>query len=359
LILIKNKMNFTKLFFASSIFILIFLIVLSFIIGPMNISLKQIVHILVNKIFFNLNDNSIIYNQIHETVIFNIRLPRIFLALFVGIALGTSGAVLQGLFRNFLVDPGFIGVSSGGAVGAMVAIIFVNIISYYIPFLSIVYILPLFAMVGSFFATVLIYKISKIDNHTNIMVMLLSGIAVNALAGSIIGLFVSMSSDAELRSFTFWTLGGLDNADWNVVFITAIFVIFPLIIIYSMKKQLDIFMLGDAEAVHLGIDIEKLKKKIILFSSIIVGISVSFCGMIGFVGLVTPHLVRLFIGPKHSNLLPGSALLGAILLIGSDLISKTIIAPAQLPIGVVTSAIGAPFFVWLIISQKRRFSYSE
>ncbi len=352
-------MNFTKLFFASSIFILIFLIVLSFIIGPMNISLKQIVHILVNKIFFNLNDNSIIYNQIHETVIFNIRLPRIFLALFVGIALGTSGAVLQGLFRNFLVDPGFIGVSSGGAVGAMVAIIFVNIISYYIPFLSIVYILPLFAMVGSFFATVLIYKISKIDNHTNIMVMLLSGIAVNALAGSIIGLFVSMSSDAELRSFTFWTLGGLDNADWNVVFITAIFVIFPLIIIYSMKKQLDIFMLGDAEAVHLGIDIEKLKKKIILFSSIIVGISVSFCGMIGFVGLVTPHLVRLFIGPKHSNLLPGSALLGAILLIGSDLISKTIIAPAQLPIGVVTSAIGAPFFVWLIISQKRRFSYSE
>ena len=352
-------MNVTKVFFISSIFILIFLILLSFIIGPVNISLKQIFHILINKIFFNFNDNPIIYNQIHETVIFNIRLPRIFLALFVGMALGTSGAILQGLFRNFLVDPGFIGVSSGAAVGAMIAIIFVNIISYYIPFFSIVYILPLLAMIGSFITTVLIYKISKIDNRTNIMVMLLSGIAVNALSGSIIGLFVSMSSDAELRSFTFWTLGGLDNADWDVVFITAIFVICPLIIVYSMKKQLDIFMLGDAEATHLGVDIEKLKKKIILFSSIMVGISVSFCGMIGFIGLVTPHLVRLFIGPKHSNLLPGSALLGAILLLMSDLISKTIIAPAQLPIGVVTSAIGAPFFVWLIISQKRRFSYSE
>ena len=357
--MIKNKLYTKKVFFILSIIILCFLILLSFIIGPVTISLKQIFQILLDKMIFNFNESSIIYNQVHETVIFNIRLPRIFLALLVGMGLGTSGAILQGLFRNFLVDPGFIGVSSGAAVGAMISIMFLNIISYYIPFLSIVYILPLLAMVGSFFATVLIYKISKIDNRTNIMVMLLSGIAINALAGSIIGLFVSMSSDAELRSFTFWTLGGLDNADWDIVFITSIFVVLPLIAVYFMKKQLDIFMLGDAEANHLGVDIEMLKKKIILFSSIIVGISVSFCGMIGFIGLVTPHLVRLFIGPKHSSLLPGSALLGAILLLASDLISKTIIAPAQLPIGVVTSAIGAPFFIWLIISQKRRFSYAE
>tara|TARA_B100000965_G_scaffold20580_1_gene15504 strand:- start:2422 stop:3495 length:1074 start_codon:yes stop_codon:yes gene_type:complete len=357
--LIKNKLYTKNAFFILSIITLCFLILLSFIIGPVTISLKQIFQILLDKMILNSNESSIVYNQIHETVIFNIRLPRIFLALLVGMGLGTSGAILQGLFRNFLVDPGFIGVSSGAAVGAMISIMFLNIISYYIPFLSIIYILPLLAMVGSFFATVLIYKISKIDNRTNIMVMLLSGIAINALAGSIIGLFVSMSSDAELRSFTFWTLGGLDNADWDIVFITSIFIILPLIAVYFMKKQLDIFMLGDAEANHLGIDIEMLKKKIILFSSIIVGISVSFCGMIGFIGLVTPHLVRLFIGPKHSTLLPGSALLGAILLLTSDLISKTIIAPAQLPIGVVTSAIGAPFFIWLIISQKRRFSYAE
>ena len=357
--MIKNKLYKKKIFFILSIIILCFLILLSFIIGPVTISLKQIFQILLDKIIFNFNESSIIYNQVHETVIFNIRLPRIFLALLVGMGLGTSGAILQGLFRNFLVDPGFIGVSSGAAVGAMISIMFLNIISYYIPFLSIVYILPLLAMIGSFFATVLIYKISKIDNRTNIMVMLLSGIAINALAGSIIGLFVSMSSDAELRSFTFWTLGGLDNADWDIVFITSIFVVLPLIAVYFMKKQLDIFMLGDAEANHLGVDIEMLKKKIILFSSIIVGISVSFCGMIGFIGLVTPHLVRLFIGPNHKLLIPGSALLGAVILSLSDLIAKSIIAPAQLPIGVITSAIGAPFFIWLILNQKKRFSYAE
>ena len=223
--MIKNKLYTKNAFFILSIITLCFLILLSFIIGPVTISLKQIFQILLDKMILNSNESSIVYNQIHETVIFNIRLPRIFLALLVGMGLGTSGAILQGLFRNFLVDPGFIGVSSGAAVGAMISIMFLNIISYYIPFLSIIYILPLLAMVGSFFATVLIYKISKIDNRTNIMVMLLSGIAINALAGSIIGLFVSMSSDAELRSFTFWTLGGLDNADWDIVFITFIFIL--------------------------------------------------------------------------------------------------------------------------------------
>ena len=335
------------------------LILLSIIVGPVQITIKQIYYIFLNTIGISSNDLNNIYNQIHKTVLVDIRLPRIILAIVVGMGLATSGAILQGLFRNPLVDPGFIGVSSGAAVGAMIAIMFTNIISLYIPNFSIIYILPILAMLGSLFTTILIYKISKVENRTNIMAMLLSGIAVNALAGSLIGLFVSMSTDAQLRSFTFWTLGGLDNADWEVSLITVIFIIIPLFVVYYMKKQLDIFMLGDAEAIHLGLNIEYLKKKIILLSSIMVGISVSFCGMIGFVGLVTPHLVRLFIGPSHRNLIPGSAILGAILLILSDLLAKTIIAPAQLPIGVVTSAIGAPFFVWLIVSQKRRFSYSE
>ena len=191
------------------------------------------------------------------------------------------------------------------------------------------------------------------------MVMLLSGIAVNALSGSLIGLFISLSNDVQLRTFTFWTLGGFDNANWNVVLLSAIFILIPVSFAYSMKNKMDIFMLGDAEAQHLGVDVELLKKRNILIASVMVGVSVAFCGMIGFVGLVTPHLVRLIIGPNHKYLIPGSALLGAILLSVSDLISKTIIAPAQLPVGVVTSAIGAPFFVWLIISQKNRFGYAE
>ena len=327
------------------------------IIGPVKISINQIIDI----IFSNLNIATInsAYTQIHETVFLNIRLPRAFLAVLVGMGLGTSGAILQGLFRNPLIDPGFIGVSSGAAVGAMIAIMFSGFISTFVNSLLIKFLLPILAMTGSFITTILIYKMSKVSNRTNIMAMLLSGIAINALSGSIIGLFVSMSTDAELRTFTFWTLGGLDNADWNIISLTILFILIPFLIVYGMKKQMDIFMLGDSEAHHLGLNIERLKKKIILISSIMVGISVSFCGMIGFVGLVTPHLVRLFIGPNHKYLIPGSAILGAILLLLSDLISKTIIAPAQLPIGVVTSAIGAPFFVWLILSQKRRFSYSE
>ena len=189
--------------------------------------------------------------------------------------------------------------------------------------------------------------------------MLLSGIAINALAGSIIGLLVTFASDSELRDFTFWSLGGLYRANWMVVGISAFFIISSFLIIYKTRKQLDVFMLGDAEAVHLGVNVESLKKRIILIASIMVGMSVCFCGMIGFIGLVTPHLVRLFIGPKHKYLIPGSALLGAILIISSDLVSKIIIAPAELPVGIITSAIGAPFFIWLIFSQKRRIGYSE
>ena len=205
----------------------------------------------------------------------------------------------------------------------------------------------------------IVYSLSKVNGKTNVMAMLLSGVAINAIAGSIIGFFVSISSDLELRSFTFWTMGGLDNSDWFIVILVSFFTILPFLFIYKFRKEIDIFMLGDSEATNLGVNVEYLKRKIILISSTMVGISVAFCGMIGFVGLVTPHLIRLFIAPNHKYLIPGSALLGSLILVLSDFISKTIISPAQLPIGIVTSAIGAPFFVWLILSQKRRFSYSE
>ena len=326
--------------------------------GPVDISLNQILNISMYYLGLLAPDEKN-FNSIQEMVFLNIRLPRVLLTILVGMALGTSGAVLQGLFRNPLVDPGFIGVSSGAAVGAMIAILFSNVIALYIPHYFIRFLLPTLAILGSFLTTLIVYKMSKISNKTNIMVMLLSGIAVNALSGSLIGLFISLSNDVQLRTFTFWTLGGFDNANWNVVLLSAIFILIPVSFAYSMKNKMDIFMLGDAEAQHLGVDVELLKKRNILIASVMVGVSVAFCGMIGFVGLVTPHLVRLIIGPNHKYLIPGSAILGAILLGFSDLISKTIIAPAQMPVGVITSAIGAPFFAWLILSQKRRFSYSD
>ena len=349
----KVKIN---IFFMVMIIVLFFLLLLGVSYGPVNISIYDVLIIFLRQ--FNFLSNYEVL-EINEIVLLNIRLPRVILGVLVGLALGTSGAILQGLFRNPLVDPGFIGVSSGAAVGAMFAILFTQFLQLFFWSFLIPFILPIMAIIGSFITTILVYRMSKVESKTNIMTMLLSGIAVNAISGSVIGLFVSISSDVQLRSFTFWTLGGLDNADWLVVLLTSIFVFIPIFFVFKMRNEMDIFMLGDSEAAHLGLNVESLKKKIILITSIMVGISVSFCGMIGFVGLVTPHLVRLFIGPKHKFLIPGAALLGAIILSLSDLIAKSIIAPAQLPLGVITSAIGAPFFIWLIINQKKRFSYGE
>ena len=342
--------------------ILIFVIIFSIISltsGPIKISIKEIFYILFNQFSFLGNNENELYSNIQESVLINIRFPRVILAILVGAGLGTSGAILQGLFRNPLVDPGFIGVSSGAAVGAIISIMFGKLISNFLPHILQAFLLPILAIVGSFLTIMIVYSLSKVNGKTNVMAMLLSGVAINAIAGSVIGFFVSISSDLELRSFTFWTMGGLDNSDWFIVILVSFFTILPFLFIYKFRKEIDIFMLGDSEATNLGVNVEYLKRKIILISSTMVGISVAFCGMIGFVGLVTPHLVRLFIAPNHKYLIPGSALLGSLILVLSDFISKTIISPAQLPIGIVTSAIGAPFFVWLILSQKRRFSYSE
>tara|TARA_B100000700_G_scaffold103666_1_gene117046 strand:- start:5688 stop:6758 length:1071 start_codon:yes stop_codon:yes gene_type:complete len=353
-----NKKNTVHIFFLSLFVILVFLLILYVVIGPVQININQSTEIILSY-FKLISEENISFNQIQKMVLLDIRIPRLILAILVGAGLGMSGAILQGLFRNPLIDPGFIGVSSGAAVGALFAIMFSQFFYFYFDTNISNFLLPILAMSGSFITTFIIYRISKSAYKTNIMTMLLAGIAVNALSGSIIGLFINFTSDLELRSFTFWTLGGLDTADWQVVSIVALFILSSIIFIYSIRNKLDIFMLGDAQAHHLGVNVESLKKKIILFSAIIVGISVAFCGMIGFIGLVTPHLIRLFIGPKHKYLIPGSALLGSIILVISDLISKTIISPAQLPIGVITSLIGAPFFIFLILKQKNKIGYAE
>ena len=353
-----NKKNTIHIFFLSLFVILVFLLILYVVIGPVQININQSTEIILSY-FKLISEENISFKQIQKMVLLDIRIPRLILAILVGAGLGMSGAILQGLFRNPLIDPGFIGVSSGAAVGALFAIMFSQFFYFYFDTNISNFLLPILAMSGSFITTFIIYRISKSAYKTNIMTMLLAGIAVNALSGSIIGLFINFTSDLELRSFTFWTLGGLDTADWQVVSIVALFILSSIIFIYSIRNKLDIFMLGDAQAHHLGVNVESLKKKIILFSAIIVGISVAFCGMIGFIGLVTPHLIRLFIGPKHKYLIPGSALLGSIILVISDLISKTIISPAQLPIGVITSLIGAPFFIFLILKQKNKIGYAE
>ena len=352
-------MNNKKILLLITFITLIAFTIISLTSGPIKITIQELINILFKQFGVLKKTDDYLFTNIQESVLINIRFPRVVLAVLVGAGLGTSGAILQGLFRNPLVDPGFIGVSSGAAVGAIISIMFGGIISNFLPPFIIAFLLPILAISGSFLTIMLVYSMSKVNGKTNVMAMLLSGVAVNAIAGSIIGFFVSISSDLELRSFTFWTMGGLDNSDWFIVFLASLFTLIPFLFIYNSRKEIDIFMLGDSEANTLGINVEYLKRKIVFISSIMVGVSVAFCGMIGFVGLVTPHLVRLFVSPNHKYLIPGSAILGSLILVIADFISKTIISPAQLPIGIVTSAIGAPFFIWLIINQKRRFSYSD
>ena len=335
-------------------------------------SLSQMIEILRYKIgaYENLNDFSSINFEAANAfdaedklyhleslshILFNLRAPSIIMCILVGLGLGSSGAILQGLFRNPLVDPGFIGISSGAGVGAIIGIMFGHFFDLYFPQYFGPFLISLLAVTGGFITTIIVYKMSKVYNKTNIMVMLLSGIAINALAGSVIGFLISVSSDEQMRMFTFWGMGNLESKNWIQVFISCILILCSFFMVLKIKKQLDIFMLGDAEAYQLGLNVESLKKKIIVVASVMVGISVAFCGMIGFIGLVTPHLIRLLIGPKHSYLIPCSALLGAILILISELIAKKI----NIPIGVITSAIGAPFFIWLIFSQKGRIGYSE
>ena len=288
-------------------------------------------------------------------IVFDLRITSVIMCILVGIGLGTSGSILQGLFRNPLVDPGFIGVSSGAALGAILGIMFGNILELYLPNFLTPFLISILAIIGSFLTTVVVFSMSKVYSKTNIVVMLLAGIAINALVGSAIGVLISISSDEQLRTFTFWGMGNLESKNWTQVLISTFFILTSFALIIKSKRQLDIFMLGDSESYQLGLNVELLKKKVIVISSIMVGISVAFCGMIGFIGLVTPHLIRLIIGPKHNFLIPCSAIMGAILILISELISKKI----NIPIGVITSALGAPFFIWLIISQKGKIGYTE
>ncbi len=288
-----------------------------------------------------------------ERLVFNeIRSPRIVLAAFVGGSLALAGATLQGLFRNPLADPGLIGVSSGAALGAISMIVLgsaLNAPSWLDP-----YMLPLAAAGGGILITFFIYLFAQRFGQFNIVTILLLGIAVNAMAGVGIGIFQYISTDPELRTLTFWMMGSFGRATWETV-LPAIGIMAGAS--YFMIRQhhaLDRLQLGEAEAAHVGVDVPSLKRYSILMSAAAAGAGVAVAGTIGFVGLVVPHLVRLLAGAAHAFVLPAAVLLGSSLMVLADLISRTIVIPAELPVGLVTSAIGAPFFLWLITRATRR-----
>ena len=289
-------------------------------------------------------------DELGSTILYTIRMPRVMLAAFVGASLAISGACLQGLFRNPLADPGLIGVSAGAALGAAFAIVFSSrFIS--LDFLG-PYLIPFSAIIGSASVIIILFVITKGFGYDGVTYMLLAGIAVNAIAGVGIGVLTYISDDSELRSLTFWTMGSFGGVTWPLIMPAIVVILFSIVWIIGLSRKLDLIQLGDVEASRLGINIKKVRFGIIISSAVVVGISVALSGMIGFIGLVVPHLVRILGGVNHLYVLIGSALFGSILMVISDMMCRVIISPAELPVGLITSGLGSPFFLWLIFKMR-------
>ena len=284
-------------------------------------------------------------------VVLNIRLPRVLLGALVGAALAISGALMQGLFRNPLADPGLVGVSAGSGLAAAATIVLGDRLlaglTMKLPFAA----LPFGAFCGGLISTLTLYLIATRQGRTSVATMLLAGVALGALAGALTGVLAFISDDRQLRDLTFWSLGSLGGASWTKLVVIAPIVLPLLLAVPLLARGLNALMLGEAEAYHLGIPVQRIKALAILLVALAVGASVASAGVIGFVGIVVPHLIRLAIGPDHRLLLPLSALGGATLLVAADIAARMIVAPAELPIGIVTAALGAPFFLWLLLRR--------
>lgn len=290
-----------------------------------------------------------------EAVLWSIRLPRVLLAGVVGAGLAICGAVLQGLFRNPLADPQLIGVSAGAALAVALVIVFGAALNFSVlPDFVVVSMKSIAAFFGGLFTCLVIFKIAKVSGKVSVAHMLLAGIAVSAIAVSGIGFLSYLSDDQQLREITFWTLGSFGGATWTSV-ILALGVIVPCAFFLTHQGQaLNILQLGEEECRYLGVNSEILKNILVMLVALCIGVCVSVSGIIGFVGLIVPHLIRLSIGADHRVLLPLSAVFGAVLLILADTLARTLVAPAEMPVGILTALIGGPYFLWLLTRQYQR-----
>lgn len=281
-----------------------------------------------------------------------VRLPRTALGLLVGAGLAVSGAMMQGLFRNPLADPGIVGVTSGAGVAAVAAIVLGNTVLAPVAMLLGNQFLPLMAFFGGLFNTWMLYLIATRDGRTSTTALILSGIAIGALSAAVMGLMIVMADDRQLRDITFWSLGSLGGATFGRVLSILPFIAVVLAIMPFVARGLDALILGDAAAFHMGIPVQRLKTIVIVAVAAACGSTVAVAGSIGFVGIVVPHLLRLAMGPSHRFLLPGSALGGGALLLIADSVARTVAAPAELPIGVITALFGAPVFLFLLLGKN-------
>ncbi|WP_225796442.1 FecCD family ABC transporter permease [Streptomyces aculeolatus] len=285
--------------------------------------------------------------RVGESVLWNVRLPRVVLALLVGASLGCAGALMQGVFGNPLAEPGVIGISTGAAVGAVAAIalgidVFGN------------WTVSAFAFASGLATVLLVYALSRSGGRTEVVTLILTGIAVNAFAGALIGLFIFFADNAQVTQITFWQLGSLSQATWPKVLAVLPCAAAGLVIAPMYARKLDLLALGERPARHLGVDVERLRIALVLVVALLTAAAVAVAGVITFVGLLVPHLLRMAAGPGHRFLVPGSALGGALVLVVADLAARTVAEPAELPLGVLTALVGSPFFFWLLRRTRRR-----
>lgn len=277
-----------------------------------------------------------------------IRLPRVLLALLVGASLALAGCVMQGLFRNPLADPGLLGISSGAAL----AVAFWLVLPLSLPAIIMLYAPMLAAFLGSLAVMVVIFMLSRAGDAT-LSRLLLVGIAINALCGAAVGVLSWISNDAQLRQLSLWGMGSLGQAQWSTLLVAATLMLPSSIVVWRVSAQLNLLQLGDEEAHYLGVNVRALQRLLLLCSALLVASSVAVSGVIGFIGLVVPHLMRLWLGPDHRGLAPASLLAGAILLLIADTLARTLVSPAEMPVGLLTSLLGAPWFLWLIFRQEK------
>ncbi len=292
------------------------------------------------------------FTRQQEAVLLAIRLPRALAGILVGGALAASGAALQGLFRNPLADPALIGVSTGAALAAAAVIVLGGSLTAITAFLPLSLLLPLAAFGGGLVTTLIVYRIASRDGRTDVATMLLAGVAMNAITAAGIGLMVFISDDQQLRDLNYWMLGSLGGTTWDRLATGAPFILLGALALPLFARALNALLLGEREAGHLGFHVERTKRAIVVLAALATGTAVALTGVIGFVGLVVPHVVRLAAGPDHRLLLPLSMMLGAALLLLADLFARTLVLPAELPIGILTACVGGPFFIWLLLRRR-------
>lgn len=340
----KVPYNIIYIFLLLALFVLI---ILSAGTGAVHLSWPEIINIVRHQL-----GGDVQVNSIHEGLFFQIRLPRTVLCVLVGASLSVSGAMMQSLFRNPIVEPGLIGTSAGSAFGAaMLIVLGQNTFFQSFSFLGDL-LMPICAFIGGLVATLLVYYFSASLNRVNISIMILAGIAINAIAAGGTGFLAYIARDPQARSITFWNLGSVSGANWQSVWIVGVSTVVGFILALRFAKPLNALQLGDTEAGYLGIHTERLKILVILVNTLLVSVATSMVGIIAFIGLIVPHLLRLMKGSDNRYLLIGSALMGAIVLTVTDMICRVVIAPAEMPMGIVTAFIGAPVFLWLLYRFK-------